>query len=188
MNCFATLALFAAMASSASAAIVITGNVNVPGAPCTVTITTDIVFDVQTTGGNNIVAVIFDEWITSDGTRTFPNLSPAFSYQRNDGPVLTATVSQLIDNVADPVGSVSANDGYFYMELASPLTAGETFTLFAGTYNFAGNAEMNPAIVGTFGGSTFLTDGAGKILSPVPETSVAMLGALGLIPLLYRRR
>lgn len=78
------------------------------------------------------------------------------------------------------------------------VLTGLTFDAGVTAGNFSGSATLNPTeIAGVVAGRSYInihstTNGGGEIrgflLNPVPEPSVALLGGLGLIGLLRRRR
>ena len=89
-------------------------------------------------------------------------------------------------------GGISANDGYLTFG-AFPVSGGMPFKILAGTYTFGSNASFNPTLTGrNFTGDVFLIQTTGVRLSDnvslVPEPSAALLGALGSLALLRRRR
>lgn len=60
MKSLATFALFAALASPLPAAIIVSGNVSTPGAPCTFEITTDIEVSILVNAVDRYAALAFD--------------------------------------------------------------------------------------------------------------------------------
>ncbi|GAA5121822.1 hypothetical protein JIN84_01240 [Luteolibacter yonseiensis] len=188
MKSLTTVFLFAALASPLSAAIIVTGNVSTPNAPCTFEITSDINVTITANAVNQIVAVMFDNWVTTDGTRTDRPLSPGFSYQLNG--IAGSQTATLGDNIDNTFGIITPGDGFIFLQLPTPAVIGDILTLKAGVYNFTGDAAFNPQTVGTFNGNLVVIDNlANPIAAPtaVPEPSGALLGLVGAA-LLFRRR
>ena len=110
-----------------------------------------------------------------------------------NGADSTFTDLQFVDNFASPTaGDISANDGYLatYSDPVS-VTVGDTFVFKAGSWSMAGDADLNPQIVGTFSGQVFLADENGVRISnivTVPEPASTLLLAFGACALTTRRR
>ena len=194
MKSFALLTAFAALSAPLSAAIIIAGDVGTPGAPCTLTITTDIVSEITADPINGITCLVFDNWVTADAAQDFASLAPELAFTVNDGPTVSLE-SMLADNWVDgPLPDMEAGDGYLYVWFGdTPLQTGDIFTIKAGTYTFNSVAGMNPQIAQTFEGNFFIADETGTRIAnivdlSVPEPSAALLGAVGSLALLRRRR
>jgi len=159
------------------------------GAPTpTLIITAPITFTITTNG--TVQRLIFDEWVTDDGTATTLTVATptALSYQINGGATQFTTVVGLTDNQHTSSGALSANDGYLSFFPIS-VTAGQTLTILAATIPFNADSAFNQP-PSSFAGDARLTNGSGTALSApvsVPEPSVVFLGALGFLALLRRR-
>ncbi|WP_411825612.1 PEP-CTERM sorting domain-containing protein [Luteolibacter sp. AS25] len=176
----------------ASAAIVLSGDfINGTTTP-TLTITDDIVFNI-TVGGDARV-IVFDEWTTSDNNNIylFADSGQSLSYDI-DGTGGTVPLQVLVEDASYNYGDVTKNDGTLGF---NPLTvsAGQTFTIKAGSYTYQSDVDFNPLLIDTvFTGNVFIADDDREYLSnivtvPVPEPSALLLFALGVVPLLRRRR
>ena len=170
-------------------AAVITSGDFADGAPTpTLNITAPITFTITTNG--TVQRLIFDEWVTDDGTATTLTVATptALSYQINGGATQFTTVVGLVDNQHIPSGALSANDGYLSFFPIS-VTAGQTLTILAATITFNADPAFNQPL-SSLAGDTRLTNGSGTALSApvsVPEPSVAFLGALGFLAILRRQ-
>src|SRR5688572_30232109 len=100
MKSFALFATFAALVSPLSAAIVITGDVATPGAPCTLTITEDIVSQITQDPLSPLLCLVLDNWVTTDGLQHFVTPVQDLAVAVNGGPTFTLG-SLLADNYAD---------------------------------------------------------------------------------------
>ena len=162
-------------------------------------ITEDIEYTITTTG--NLSIIIFDEWVTNDGTRsriTADAFSAApISYTINAGPPAGGAVSSLVDNTGAVFNHVNHNDGYLFFLSDIPVAAGNTFTLLAATYELSAGSlpvDFNPQANQTFTGNSFLAGRDGARLSSdtsagaVPEPSQLVLLTGALLPLALRRR
>lgn len=187
-----TLAALAfAFAPISKAAIIISGNVSTPGAPCTLQITTDIVFNVLIAGASP--GFLLDGLASSaDSSLTFATLNSPLSLTLNGVPA--AVPMGFGDNTTAETGSFTSNDGLISFPGSVTLAAGDVLVLKAGTYNFAGVAQFNPLAAGTFTGDMWLYNNAFVRISdiasagPVPEPSTALLGFIGALSLLRRKR
>lgn len=154
----------------------------------TLNITAPITFTITTNG--TVQRLIFDEWVTDDGTATTLTVATptALSYHINGGATQFTTVVGLTDNQHTPSGALSANDGYLSFFPIS-VTAGQTLTILAATIAFNADAAFNqPPFM--LGGDARLTNGSGTAISApvsIPEPSVTILGGLGFVALLRRR-
>lgn len=154
----------------------------------TLNITAPITFTITTNG--TVQRLIFDEWVTDDGTATTLTVATptALSYQINGGATQFTTVVGLLDNQHTPSGALSANDGYLSFFPIS-VTAGQTLTILAATIPFSADAAFNQP-PSSLAGDARLTNGSGTAISaPVsaPEPSSAFLGVLGFLAFLRRR-
>ena len=183
------LALVAGSTSISQAAIVVVlPTATVAGK---IEFTQDINFFITVAGTLNVL--VFDEWVTSDGTETpIYVLSPnGLSYSLNGGsPAMTSGIS-FYDNLGASAGNITPNDGYLYT--AGPaLVIGDVFTIKAAIYTIPAGSpppEFNLQAGQTFTGNMFLTNNYGSTLNgAVPEPSAALLGAIGALGLLRRRR
>ena len=181
---FITAAVLVVFASTGRAQIIVSGNVGAGGTG-TISIQSDLVFPITATG--NAVALVFDEWVTSDGSLTGANILSAGALTVSRGGTPTQVpLQKVLDNEGGTVGGVTANDGYLLFSNYA-VTTGDTVTLQAGTWTFAGAAAFNPQTVQTFEGNVFLANQSGTHLSSsilaVPEPSqyaqVAGAGVLG---------
>lgn len=193
----ASLVLAAMSATSADAAVIVTlPTVSTAGS---MVFTQDINFIITSTGGY-VFNVVFDEWVTSDGSRTNLDLSPSLlSYSLNGGAPETVALSILVDNNNFAAGDITPNDGSINFPLGVFTTLGDVFTLKAATYTLAANsltAGFNPQADQTFTGNAFLVTtskggsrrSANTSVGAVPEPSRALLVLCGLSTLAFRRR
>ena len=181
-----TAAVLVAFASTGRAQILVSGNVGT-GGTATISIQSDLVFPITATG--NAAVVVFDEWVTSDGSNTGANIlsAGALTFSRGGTPT-QVPLQTLNDNLGRTSGAVTANDGFLFFSNYA-VTTGDTVTLKAGSWSFAGAGAFNPQTVQTFAGNVFLADPLGARLSsslpagPVPEPSqyaqVAGVAVLG---------
>jgi hypothetical protein len=109
----ASLALGLNTASQSHAAIVVT--LPTPSVAGSIFITNDITFTITTAG--SVRGIIFDEWVTSDGSASAiggSSISPiSLSYTLNSGPVVSVPLQGFLDNNALIVYQVTHNDGFF---------------------------------------------------------------------------
>lgn len=192
MKHLATLTFLAAMASPLSAAIYVSSNALTDGAPATLTITTDLHFSITAEPINEAVIFVFNDWTPTVGNSHHTQLSTQFEYSLNGGTVQLGDTSSLVDHWGtDDLGRITRNSGYIYFFTPTPLSVGDTLTLKAGVYSFTGNSALNPDILQPFTGDIQITDDFGTPIGPavtVPEPSAALLGAVGALALLHRRR
>jgi hypothetical protein len=190
---FASLLVSVLGVFSASASIVVSGDVTDTNGTFTLQITEDITLDIETTGSAYIF--VFDEWVTSDGTHdnSFDNPNGAsLQVQVNGGSETPYGIDTLCDNLDGVVGDATANDGFFVLYDFVSVSAGDTLTIKAATYTFDGLENFNEDAIGTFNGNVFLTDSNGIRLSSietVPEpATLGMVGAVAGAILFIRRR
>ncbi len=172
--------------NAATAQIVFSGNVGA-GGTATLQIVSDIVLPVTAAG--TATEIIFDEWVpSSDGTYTSLNTSgsPVIHYSLNGGPDLTMNLGSMADNYfpASSFNDLTEKDGQLPFDSIS-VNPGDTLRLKAGSWTFSGDADFNPATLGTFIGHVFLTDHNANRLSSsvvVPEPQdYALLAGAGLL-------
>lgn len=193
----ASLALAALSATRADAAVIVT--LPTPSEAGSIVIENDIHFTITTAG--NIYEIVFDEWVTSDGSfDSIPEsaISPFnLSYSLNGGATATLPWSHFVDNQAVSVSDITPNDGIFHLDTPLSVTVGNVFTLKAATYTLAAGslpAGFNPQAGQTFTGNAFLAGFSSTRLSAntpvdaVPEPSRALLLLGGLSTLVFRRR
>lgn len=190
MKSFSIFGLAAALlsAGNAFAAIIVTGDIN---DGLTLQITAPIHFT-TTAPINTGIAVILDNWVETDSSATMSVMTPSIPMLA-DGVPLAISNSAFYDNTNNDALDVTAGDGviiFVFDDGQQPV--GTLITLPAGVWTIAGNADFNPAILQTFTGDMFLGDLDGNrvsdIVSLVPEPSAALLGAVGALALLKRRR
>ena len=124
----------------------------------------DITFPVTT--GGSIGAVIFDEWVTSDGSNTGLPVSGNLQYTFNGTPGSASNVG-VTDNVAFNLNAVTANDGFVSFN-AINAGVGNVFVLKSGTYVIPAAStagQFNPQANQTFAGKVFLSTFGGTRLS-----------------------
>lgn len=181
--------------SSANAAITLAGDFqNGAYGNHSITFTTDIVFNITTDG--DLHYLIFDNWVsTNDGTSTriieSDQVVQPIAYTLN-GVSHSTDFGNLVDHLVDPYNDVNATSGVLrFVEIA--VKSGDVLVFKAGTY-ILGNTppEFNPELTGgyVFTGDVRVVDffARAKATAIVPEPSSVLLGALGLLPLLRRRR
>jgi hypothetical protein len=132
--------------------------------------------------------LVFDEWVTSDGSQTAPSLAGQTVTFSRGGTTTQVGLQSLNDNLARTAGAMTSNDGFLLFS-GYAVTAGDTVTIKAGSWSFSGAALFNPQTVQTFTGNVFLANALGSALSspisagPVPEpgqyAQVAGVGVLG---------
>lgn len=175
---------------SASASIIVSGDITDNFSTFTLQISEDITFDVVNSGDVYILA--FDEWVASDGgpqVNPYDNPDAYLMMQVNDGSVNPYSIESLSDNFDSDFGDMTANDGYIYLDDSLSVLMGNTVTIKAATYTFKGLEGFNEDAIGTFSGNVFLANATGNRLSTseaVPEPATAGLlgisvGALWLI-------
>ena len=191
-----TAALVAAIAmattSMGRAAIVISGNFNTGSPAPKLTITQDISFNITTTGDLTVIGL--DEWTTNDTTQTSVTVlvGQEISYVNNGTPG-TIKLARLFDNYTNSQGILSENDGILFFDQIQ-VTAGTTFVLKAGSFEFGSSSNFNTLLSDgfTFTGNTALaTSSIGRLSEngvSVPEPSAALLSLLGAGFLLRRKR
>lgn len=195
-----TLALCAALvlcAASVRADILLSGNFQT-GTPAP-TLTISAPFSLSITATGSIVAIVFDEWAPTDGTRNFvfPPNGGTINYRINGGPLQTIGYGALADHFNDTVGSSTPNDGYMsFIGSGLSVTAGQTVTFPAqtlGFVTFGANPDFDPNLPPVFSGLIYATDSGARNLTsanPAPEPGTwALLGVgAGLLGLVRRRR
>jgi hypothetical protein len=142
-----------------------------------------------------VQALVFDEWVVSDGTLTSAFSTSSVSYNIDGGSTQTVPIKNLIDNNAFTLGSITRNDGYIYFTVPFAVSAGQIVTFLAQTLTFDSvdpNFKQPPAI---FTGNAYLVNlsTAGAVsgltsVNPIPEPSAALFGVAGTLGLLRRRR
>ena len=159
-----------------------------------IVITNDINFTITTAGLVQIV--VFDEWVTSDGSNSAISgsaIAPGIAYSVNGGSPAAGIPILFLDNGNGTALDLTANDGFLAF-LSSSVAVNDTFTLKAASYSIAAGSlppGFNPQGSQTFAGNAFLTDAPGNRLSAnaaVPEPGTTLLGALAGLALLRRRR
>ena len=194
----ASLALFTVSAMRTDAAVIVT--LATPTTAGNIVFTQDINFTITTAGVFN--TLVFDEWVTSDGT--FTGITPgsftpsALSYSINGGAAATTALTNFRDNTNATFNDLTPNDGYLYSASGVSVALNDIFTVKAGTYTLAAGsipAAFNPQANQTFTGNAFLFQNSGSVrlsantpVGAVPEPSRALLLLGGLSTLGFRRR
>lgn len=164
-------------------------------APGSLTITTDITF--QITGSGNASMFVFDEWVTSDGAQNGSSNLDYSSYatypiHHNNSPLSTPLNLFQTDNTTFSSGHVTPNDGILALIGSFAVVSGDTVTLKAGDLIIPAMSGFNPQATQTFVGNMFLADTNYLQLSDpvvVPEPSVtALVLGLGALAFGIRRR
>jgi len=175
------------LANQATAGIIVVAPTNSTSG--SLQITADITFNITTAGSGQLI--IFDEWVTSDGSQAFANLAPHLSISIN-GASPISRFGVIVDNLGFTQGQVTANDGYIFLNSSFSVSTGNTVTLKAATYNIAAISGFNQQASQTFIGNMFVADGNGNRLSnpvAVPEPSgLALVLTVGVAGLFLRRR
>lgn len=165
------------------------------GGNLVVTIDQPIVFTMTAGATVQSIIVNFEDVYATDGTAV-KTTTPTPAYATSGAIHASAGSTQAINYGATgqrttTAGIRDANDFYitFLFGTAPPSSAGTTFTIQPGTITLSG---ANQAPLPDFAVSTAqLTDASSNTLSnpvSVPESSAALLGAVGLAGLLLRRR
>jgi hypothetical protein len=194
---FASLALLAVVAPSADAAVVVT--FATPSTPGSLVFTNDINFTVTTPGV--LKFLVFDEWVTSDGSQSnlgISILAPySLTYSINNSATMIVGIGSMWDNNATTFGNITPNDGsIFFAGSVFLFTLNDVFTVKAASYplDLQPPSGFNPMVQQTFTGNAFLADGIGVALSgnssvnAVPEPSQAILIIGGVVAQAFRRR
>jgi RNA polymerase subunit RPABC4/transcription elongation factor Spt4 len=135
--------------------------------------------------------LVFQNWVTSDGTSRFANLAPDLAFSLNEN---ANTVTGIIsDNLAFSTFDMAPNDGYLILDGGVSVVSGDTLTLSAGTYTISAVGDFNPQTTQSFTGNMFVADVNGSRISeivavPEPSAYAAVLGVVSLALLLRRRR
>jgi hypothetical protein len=191
-----TLFCISALTAASQAAITFTGDATTGTPTPTLSIEGEIRIEIIASG--NAALLVFDEWVVSDMIYDRIQSDPILylEYELNGGGVESAEVYALIDNMAYDYGSMTGNDGALMLAEFN-VTAGDVLVIRAGqSFTFAMadphfTYSFNSEIPASFSGGFYLTTKEGTLLSNVvtiPEPSSAMLGALGALALLRRRR
>ncbi|WP_193213639.1 right-handed parallel beta-helix repeat-containing protein [Luteolibacter marinus] len=161
------LALGASLAALATAPADITITGDVTDATGTFTLSINAPITLEMTGTTNPAFLVFNEWVTTDGTRTATITSPAdqaleFTVISGESQTSgTAGINLLVDNHHLRSFSVSANDPLFSFSNHIPSTRGDTVIIPPQSVTFAGNPAFNPALSNsTFTGDVFLAAGS----------------------------
>jgi len=180
-----------AVSAAASAAIVTSGDFKTGSPTPTLAISADIEILITITGSAG--AMVFDEWVSSDAETTVLMVDPQteISYKINHGVTQTVPVHGLVDNYYEATGNVlTDNDGYLFFT-GIPVNAGDVLTILGGqSITFAANPTSND-LPASFTGNVGILNLADDAISgwvAVPEPSAALLGAVGVLALLRRRR
>ncbi len=177
--------VFLSLSAAASAQIIVSGTINQVAGQGTLNITSPITFEVTSTG--LLYGIVFDNWVTSDGTTTTVALDSGLSYRINGGSVQTLAGTNTFYDNGNSNGDLTVNDGFIVFATTS-VTAGDTFSLLSGSYITTGNGSFNTQAIQTFTGDLFLLSNNNTALSghvsavPEPSTYAALAGlaALGL--------
>lgn len=187
-----SLALFLAAFSvtAARSAIIVSGDVNDSSNTCSITFTSDISYTL--TGGSPYgFQLVFKDWVaTSNGFPTVVALSGSVPFEM-DGVAMSVASPQLQPDRGGTTIDLTSTDGTLSYLFPGGTSGGEVITIPAGTYTFHGLMFLNPQMVQTFTGYTFLADYNGNAISQtvaVPEPSLTMLFGCAGIALVYRRR
>ena len=182
-----TLSFLTAASGALHAAVIVVAPT--AGTPGSFQITNDVTFTITTSGTARVF--LLDEWVTSDGSRTFASYSPALLLSINGAAPVSFGTAIFVDNFAGVIGQITANDGYFYTANDIPVAVGDTMTLKVGTFSVAATSGFNPQATRTFIGNMFVTDVNGVKLSNtvgVPEPAAAALLLVGASAGLLRRQ
>lgn len=182
-----------ALSSLSSGAIIFTGNFQTGTATVdtpTMTITAPLVFTIPS--GASVGWLIFDEMMTGASAPTVVDTpSQSLSYQLDGSSLATIDITSFRTRYGATVAGLTPNDGVLRFSDINVTGTNRTLTIPAGqTFTFASNANMvqPPA---SFSGNLFLLDSSGMQISnivAVPEPSTSLLGTLGALGLLRRRR
>jgi hypothetical protein len=188
------LILICALAATATsrAAISVSGNFQTGSPTPTLSIEWDIEFAITKSG--QVAMLVFDEWVTSDGNlnNAHPASSSSLVYhivgQPDDQSV---GVLHLADNLTFDSGNVTEHDGVLAL-YDLQVAEGDVLIIRMGqTFTFNPTGDFNSNLPTSFTGSVFLADYLGVSMSEIvqiPEPSSLILGALGSLALLRRRR
>ncbi len=175
------LPLFAALMLPAAAAV----SVSFSGGqdlPLSISVNTPATYMVQQ--ASEYVIFVFDD--VGSGANLGLGVSGTITYSVNDGPAMT------INLVGGSIGfgALDTADWYIYSNspLATPLAPGDRVTIHPGTLSTSQNYNGTIPASGSFG--TFIAGGSLEHIGVeiVPEPSAALLGGLGVVGLLARRR
>lgn len=168
------------LTAHASGAVIIAGDVNLPGAACTLTITHDIVLTVNQGQSITGAFIVFDNLLyASDGSLDTPALLGNLNFTRSIGKE-TSSAATIYDTFPTGLNDISSQDVSLSFNPGTNLAIGEKFTILAGTYSFTGVDDLSPHIAGTFAGQislrTVMADASVRMLpfpslSPQPHSS-----------------
>jgi len=185
-----SLALLAGSTAASHATVIVAGNVTTPGAPCTLTLTQDMTYQLTAPNfklGYTDISLVMQGWAATASTATTSLLLNQPLNVSVDG-FAGQYQGYLTEGWIYAYGDISTRDAY--LDIVLPLyPAGTTITFNAGTYTFAGSSSYSPNLAGIFDGTSFLSDShATRISNVIPEPATGMLGLLGAVGLFRRRR
>lgn len=178
---------FCALINPAEAALVLTGDFVAGTTTPTLTFTEDIEFVMS--GHSGAFAMTITGWGIARGG--FESVS-ATSGSAVSADLNGAAVSIPLDVLYDDMGmTVDYSVGLLTFDEFT-FAAGDVFRILAGSYTFESNSNFDPALIGTvFTGEVMLVSQSLEPISNavlVPEPAVMLLGSLGMLGLLRRRR
>ena len=176
-------------ASTVHGAIVTSGDFRTGSPTATFSITEPITFNITKT--DVAVVMVLNDWVSDDGTHSFALFNGGFVfYQINGSQRGEFQMGYIDDNQASEIlGDMDSNDGS--ISTLIPVIAGQTVTIFPGTFSISHpDQDFNPPPT-VFTGSVFLASYFGERISDivvVPEPGVSMLAPLSAIALVFRRK